>query len=82
MTFVEGSKLERIGKYCFDGSGIEETTLPRTLREIGYGVFDKCDNLKTIYVEDGCEASLIDARVPNSTCVISLSTTLFGGVSI
>ena len=82
MTFVEGSKLERIGEYCFDGSGIEEIKLPSTLREIGYHVFDKCDNLMTIYVEDGCEASLADAHVPDSPCVITLSTTLFGGVSI
>ena len=61
IVFAEGSRLERIGNYCFCHSGIEELTLPGTLREIGGYAFDECDNLKTIYVEDGCEASLADA---------------------
>ena len=33
-------------------------------------------------MEDGCEASLIDAWVPNSTRIIPLSATLVGGIDI
>ena len=49
---------------------------------MGMDAFRDCDNLKTIYVEDGCEASLVDAYLPNSTHIIPLSTDLVGGVSI
>ena len=82
MTFTEDSKLERIGEHCFCGSGVEEIKLPSTLKEIGCNAFRGCGNLKTIYVEDGCEASLVDAYLPNSIHIIPLSTDLVGGVSI
>ena len=74
--------MERIGDECFRGSGIEERTLPGALRKADTGVFYECDNLKTIYVEDGCEASLVGTRVPDSISVIPLSTALIGDVSI
>ena len=82
VTFAEGSRLEKIGVSCFSDSWIEEIQLPRTLKEIGIFVFGACYNLKTIYVEDGCEASLVDSDIPASTRVVSLCTTLTGGVSI
>ena len=82
MTFAEGGKLERIWGHCFYSSGIEGIKLPSTLKEIGMDAFRDCDNLKTIYVEDGCEASLVDAYLSNLTRIISLSTALVGGVSI
>ena len=65
MTFAEDSKLERIGEDCFRGSGIEEIQLPSTLKEIGDGAFYECNNLKTVYVEDGCEVSLVDTYLPD-----------------
>ena len=82
MVFAEGSLLERIGNNCFCHSGIEEIMLPGTLKEIGTGTFYKCDNLKTIYVENGCEASLANACVFDSTSIVTLSTAFVGGVSI
>ena len=82
VVFEGGSKLEKIGFGCFKDSELEEITLPKTLQDVGWCVFEYCKDLRTIYVEDGCEASLVRAQVPDSTCVISLSTVLAGGVSV
>lgn len=32
VMFAEGSKLESIGDFCFEGSGVEEVTLPSKLK--------------------------------------------------
>ena len=65
--FEEGSKLEDIGWDCFKNSGLEEIRLPKSLKNVGYGAFQNCRNLRTIYVEDGCEADLDLTEVPDST---------------
>lgn len=67
---------------CFYDSGIKEITLPSALRKIGDYAFENCSDLKTIYVEDGCEATLVDAGVPDLTSVIPISATLVGGMDI
>lgn len=54
MTFASGSRLETIGSSCFSNSGIEEVTLPGTLKEINEYAFSNCNSLKTVWVEDGC----------------------------
>lgn len=59
MIFVNGSRLEEIGRMCFYSSGLEETTLPKTLKKIGDDTFSGCEHLKKIYVENGCEANLV-----------------------
>lgn len=46
--------MECIGEQCFSSSGIEEITLPRSLKEIGENAFKYCDRLKTIWLEEGC----------------------------
>ena len=76
------SQLEKIGDTCFYGSGIGEITLPSTLRKIDINAFDECDNLKTIYVEDSCKASLVDAGMSDSVNVIPLSAPMIGGIAI
>ena len=82
VTFAKGSQLERIENCCFSWSGIGEIKLPGTLKKIGDGTFCGCDNLKTVYVEDRCEVSLANARVPDSTRVIPLPTPMIGGIVI
>ena len=74
--------MERIGNDCFYDSRIEEVTLPNALKQLGSDVFRMCSFLKTIYVEDGCKASLVNAWVPDSTGVILLSMVMVGGVSV
>lgn len=55
--------VEYIGDACFDafyeGNKFEEIVLPGTLKEMGEKVFDGCDNLRVVWVEDGCT---IDTR--------------------
>lgn len=81
VAFAEDSRLEKIGSRCFCGSGIKAITLPRMLKEIGDSAF-QYSSPKTIYVEEGCEASLKDARVSDWTRIIPISTTLIGGADI
>ena len=50
--------VEYIGEWCFSYSGIEEITLPSTLKKMGENIFKKCENLKTVYVEGGCTADV------------------------
>ena len=59
--------MEEIGECCFYGSGLEEITLPKALKNIGNLAFTDCKDLKTIYVENGCEADLSDLDLPDST---------------
>ena len=44
--------VEHIGDGCFSHSGVEEVTLPSTLRDINQSVFDDCDTLRVIWVKD------------------------------
>ena len=47
-------------QYC----GLEEVTLPSTLREIGAETFCGCDSLRTICVRSGCRADLSRVSKP------------------
>ena len=53
-------------QYC----GLEEVTLPSTLREIGAETFCGCDSLRTIYVKSGCQADLSWFDLPSSVRII------------
>ena len=46
-------KLERIGKQCFRGSGLEELMIPKTVRVFGSDAFSG-SALKKIVIEEGC----------------------------
>ena len=55
LKSVEISRgVEYIGKECLKGSGVEEITLPSTLKEIEEDAFYNCENLKTVWIEEGC----------------------------
>ena len=53
MTFAEGSQLERIGEYCFYGSGLEEFLAPPELNEIERGAFMNCWSLNRVVLNEG-----------------------------
>ena len=57
-----------IGDYfgTFQNSGIEEITLPSTLKWMNKYTFSSCSNLRTIYVKDGCQANLPRSSLPES----------------
>ena len=54
----------------FQGSRIEEITLPSTLKEIGERTFSYDDALRTIYVRSGCSADLSQLDVPDAAKVV------------
>ena len=82
IALAEGSKLEEIGSDCFSESGLEEVMLPKTLKEIGYGAFDECKHLKSIRVEEGCEASLLHVREPESVIIGPPPETMTGSMRV
>ena len=45
--------LEELIAECFASSGLEEVTLPSTLKEIGCEAFKGC-RLRVVYVRRGC----------------------------
>lgn len=57
---------------------IKKMTLPRTLKNVDYNAFSDCENLKVIYVENGCEASLCDTGVMYPTKVGPPLETMLG----
>lgn len=49
---------------------------------IGLYAFDKCNGLKAIHIENGCEAPLCQARVPKDTVVVPFPAVLIGNESV
>ena len=48
LLIVASSSLERIGDYCFDGSGVEEARIPDGVRELRDGCFKECKGLRRV----------------------------------
>ena len=48
------SGTECVEGYCFNDSGIDKITLPSTLKEIDDDALRNRDNLKTVWIEEGC----------------------------
>ena len=59
----------KMSRSPFEGAEVERVALPKTLKEIGNDAFCCCRKLKTIIVEDGCEADLSYAGIPDATKV-------------
>ena len=57
-------------------------TLPGALKETGYAVFEKCQDLKTLYLEEGCAAKLSCTEIPSAAAIVPLSTAIFKGISV
>ena len=51
----------------FQGCGIEDITLPKTLELVGNVAFSNCDSLKAVYVEENCKADFSEVEFPAST---------------
>jgi hypothetical protein len=49
-TLTIGSKVTSIGQCAFHSAAVETISLPASLETLGVRVFDKCSNLKNIYV--------------------------------
>ena len=59
MKFREGSRLEKIGKYCFNCSGIEAIEIPSSVTVICEGAFRCCENLKRISFQEDSKLTKI-----------------------
>ena len=46
--FGSSSSLERIGVECFRGSGVEEVSIPDSVRELHHKCFSGCKSLRRI----------------------------------
>ena len=81
MTFAPNCRLGKIGKFCFQNSGLEELQLPQGLLELGDEAFADCRNLSAVRlnedlkaVSDGClrnsglEALTVPASVRKIGC--------------
>ena len=66
--------LETLSDYyssgVFGNSGIEEITLPSTLKKIGYHTFWGCNSLRTIYVKSSCQADFSGINLPSSVKIV------------
>ena len=54
----------------FGNSGIEEITLPSTLKKIDRYAFSECNSLRTIYVRSGCQANFSWLDLPSSVKIV------------
>ena len=50
ILFEENCKLRILRQYCFSGTGIESIALPDNLQYVLSGVFDKCFDLRGIFI--------------------------------
>ena len=81
-TITFPKTIRRVPRCAFLGAGIEQVTLPKTLKEIGSRAFSDCKSLRTIYVEEGCKVSLWSAMMPDFAKVGSLPETMLGNAKI
>lgn len=59
VTFIPGSKLEKIGSGCFRNSGVERIVIPKGVAEIYNRAFEECRNLKDCVFEKGSRLKTI-----------------------
>ena len=52
-TVLFGEKTEAVGGAAFEGTGVEEITIPSSVTSIGNGSFKNCTSLKKVTVQDG-----------------------------
>ena len=52
------SGVQYIEEDCFRDSGVEEVTLPNTLRGINQHAFLGCNRLRTVWAEAGCRVNV------------------------
>ena len=51
VVFQPGSRLERIGEYCFAGCSLRQLVVPRSVRQIGDFAFCECRDLCRVDLE-------------------------------
>ena len=72
LTLSENSEnarfqLETIGRNCFENSGLEEMTIPKSVRTIENGTFKSCKHLRSLTFEEGSRLAHVGNNVLFST---------------
>ena len=81
MTFGSSSSLERIGVYCFEGSGVEELSIPAGISEMCDRCFYWCKRLRRVNFGSSSSlerigmlcfagSGLLDFEIPSTTGAI------------
>lgn len=68
MTIAENSVLEKICERCFMKSGLQEITLPASVKEVETAAFFRCPSLRTIYTRG--DPSLCDGAFAGNKIVV------------
>ena len=72
LTLSENSEnarfqLETIGRNCFENSGLEEITIPKSVRTIKDSAFKRCRHLRFVTFEEGSRLAHVGSNVLFST---------------
>ena len=59
VVFEEGSRLEKIGRGCFGGTGIRRIVIPKGVTEIQECTFSTCEELNEVMLEEGSKLKVI-----------------------
>ena len=82
LKYVTFERNQTSEKAVSDSAKPGKAMLPRTLKKIGHGVFSGCEGIKEICAEEGCEASLSLAGMPDSVGVHLPLETMVGGAKL
>ena len=62
MIFGPSSSLERIGVGCFEGSEVEEVSIPDGVRELCNGCFAWCQSLRRVTFGSSSSLELVGTQ--------------------
>lgn len=69
--------VEYIGNKCFSGSSLEEITLPASLIRVEKNIFEDCEKLRIVWLEDGCMVD-VSSYVNDSVMVLPAKYRMVG----
>ena len=74
--------VEIVGNYWFWDSAAESVTIPASVQSIEPKAFWRCENLRTVYVEDGYRACLSGVELPQSVEIRPTAEILVGNARL
>lgn len=65
--------MTNISKWALAGSNIEKAYIPSSIKSLGYGVFEKCNNLKHVTFDQNSSLTTLGSAVFRDTSLFSVS---------